>query len=97
MATAEVDGRMETASPILPGESAEEPTEMSKSQVASASPGKCSSNQLTPGLSETKVIGQLTFFLINLPLCYIPKDPMVGSGGERGGVQFIFESVILGG
>ncbi len=55
MAAVEVDGRMETASPILPGESAEEPAEMSKSQVASASPGKFTSNQPTPGLSDTQV------------------------------------------
>ncbi len=40
MAAAECASRMETPSPILPGESAKEPVEMSQSHVASASPGK---------------------------------------------------------
>lgn len=32
--------RIETASPAVPSEEAEQPTEMSKSQAASSSPGK---------------------------------------------------------
>ena len=38
--------RTETASPVVPGEEADQPNEMSKSQVASASPGKLCQNAI---------------------------------------------------